>query len=80
MLTFLQLRGMPLQGGPTEQESVDVTPAPYTFKRVRALRGNPYLQTQTQGAGAGEPDGGALRPRASALDAERRAGYPAIGT
>jgi hypothetical protein len=48
-LTFLQLRGMPLQGGPTEQESVDVDPPPYSFKRVRALRGNPYLQTQTQG-------------------------------
>jgi hypothetical protein len=48
-LTFLQLRGMPLQGGPTEQESVLVDPPPYSFKRVRALRGNPYLQTQTQG-------------------------------
>ena len=48
-ITFLQLRGMPLVGGPTEQESVLVTPAPFTFKRVRALRSNPYLQTQAQG-------------------------------
>ena len=49
-ITFLQIRGMPLLGGPTEQESADVTPAPYTFERVRAIRGNPYLQTQVQGA------------------------------
>ena len=49
-ITFLQIRGMPLIGGPTEQEKVTVVPAPYSFKRVRALRGNPYLQTQAQGA------------------------------
>jgi len=48
-LIFLQLRGVPLLGGPTEQEVQDVTPPPYPFLRTRNVRGNVYLQTAIQG-------------------------------
>jgi hypothetical protein len=50
ILTLVQVRGKPLIGGPTEQETVLAVPAPYSFKRVRSVRGNPYMQTQEQGA------------------------------
>lgn len=49
ILNFLQIRGTPLVGGPTEQETVDATPAPFTYKRLRSVRDNIYLQTQAQG-------------------------------
>jgi len=52
LITFLQLRGLPLIGGPTEQESALAVPAPYSFERVRSVRGNPYVQTQAQGQAA----------------------------
>ena len=48
-VNFLQLRGWPLVGGPTEQSRADAPTPALTFKRTRTVRGNPYLQTQQQG-------------------------------
>lgn len=45
---FLQLRGLPLIGGPTEQVKVG-TGASNNY-RTRSERGNPYLQTRQQAA------------------------------
>lgn len=45
---FLQLRGLPLIGGPTEQVKVE-TGAGDNY-RTRSERGNPYLQTRQQAA------------------------------
>jgi hypothetical protein len=44
----LRLRGRPLFGGQNEQSEVLVTPKPFTFDRVRSIRGNPYVQTIEQ--------------------------------
>lgn len=44
----LKLRGRPLVGGPTEQVTVDVDTAPYSWQRVRSERGNVYVQTYSQ--------------------------------
>lgn len=49
-LTFLQIRGHPLLGGPTGQESSVPIVLPYAFNRTRTFRGNPYLQTANQAA------------------------------
>lgn len=52
-LTYMQLRGYPLIGGPTEQEEALVVPAPFEYDRVRQVRGNPYLQRSAQGRALG---------------------------
>lgn len=48
-LTVLKIRGLPLVGGPTEQEEALAPVPPYSFERVRSVRGNVYVQTQIQG-------------------------------
>lgn len=48
-LTVLKIRGLPLVGGPTEQEEALAPVAPYSFQRVRSVRGNIYVQTLIQG-------------------------------
>jgi len=50
VVTFLQIRGFPLLGGPTEQEIALPPAKPFSFERTRSFRGNPYLQTENQGA------------------------------
>jgi hypothetical protein len=47
----LALKGVPLQGGPTEQVTYSPTPAPLPFARVRQARGNAYVQTPLQAQG-----------------------------
>jgi hypothetical protein len=68
-LTFLRIRGRPLVGGPNEEVTVTVTPAPLPFSWQRSLRsntsagqgpwsdrvnGNVYLQSKTQGQALAE--------------------------
>lgn len=48
-LVLLKIRGLPLVGGPTEQEEALAPIPPYSFERVRSVRGNVYVQTQIQG-------------------------------
>lgn len=49
-LDKLELRGQPLNGGPTEQEEARPAANPLPYERVRSERGNAYLQTRAQGA------------------------------
>lgn len=48
LIPFLQIRGAPLMGGPTEQVTVDAAAPAIAFTRTRSARGNPYLQTYPQ--------------------------------
>lgn len=45
---FLQIRGYPLLGGPTEQVTVQAAVPPTPWLRNRNLRGNMYMQTWEQ--------------------------------
>ncbi len=45
---FLQIRGYPLLGGPTEQVTVQAVVPPTPWLRNRNLRGNMYMQTWVQ--------------------------------
>ena len=47
-LIYLRIRGYSLQGGPTEQATVDVTQFSMPFPRTRSVRGNMYVQTAVQ--------------------------------
>lgn len=68
-LSWLRLRGRPLLGGPSEEVTVQASPAPLPFPRSRALRsntsagqgpwtdsvqGNVYMQSREQGAALAE--------------------------
>lgn len=48
LLIFLQIRGYPLVGGPTDQVSVQAAPNVLPLTRLRSLRGNAYVQTAVQ--------------------------------
>lgn len=48
MLTFMRIRGYPLQGGPTEQTEASVASPAVSYERTRSIRGNPYIQIKSQ--------------------------------
>ena len=51
ILTYFQIRGEPITGGPTKEHTQAVTTPAITHTRTRSVRGNPYHQGRTMAAG-----------------------------